>query len=77
MGQLPSILKELNNPESLLHIGGVLSGDEPLCKRNSGDEMDLVGWVSSRSWNPNEKFCPECAELYEKGSAWKFSSQRK
>ena len=75
MGQFPSILKELKNPDSVLHIGGILSGDEPLCKKFTDREMDLIGWVS-RDWHPNEKFCRECAELYEKGSAWKPPSAR-
>ncbi|HMS39914.1 MAG TPA: hypothetical protein PKE69_06800 [Pyrinomonadaceae bacterium] len=74
--QEPSILKERNNPESLEHIGGLGNFMQPLCKKFSDDEMDIIGWVSSRGWKPNDKFCRECAELYEKGLAWKFPSGR-
>ncbi len=77
MGQLPAILKELKNPDSVLHIGGILSGDEPLCSKFSRYESDLVGWVSSRGWNPDEKFCEECAELYKQGEAYLIKSKRK
>lgn len=76
MGQLPAILKELNVPDSVLHIGGVLSFMQPLCEKFSEDEADILGWVSSREWNPNEKFCRECAEFYQKGWAWKPPSAR-
>lgn len=48
----------------------------PLCKKFSEDEMEIIGWISSRSWHPNEKFCAECAEFYEKDSAWKQPSSR-
>jgi hypothetical protein len=76
MGQFPSILKESNNPDAPLHIGGVLSFMQPLCKKISDDEMDLTGWISSRGWTPNESFCPECTEFYQRGLAWKFPSAR-
>lgn len=76
MTRLPAILNEINNHESNLHIGGLLSWHEPLCKKFSEDELDILGWISSRDWMPNEKFCAECAELYKKGSAWKFPSAR-
>ena len=75
--QAPSILKEMNNPESLQHIGGIGNFMQPLCGKFPEDEMDILGWVSSRGWKPNEKFCRECAGLYEKGLEWKFSSARK
>lgn len=73
----PAILKELNNPDSLLHIGGLGSSMQPLCEKFSDNEMNILGWVSSRGWKPNDEFCAECAELYEKGLAWKFLSGRK
>lgn len=76
MSQLPAILKELNKPESYLHIGGLLSWHEPLCKKFTEDEMNILGWISSRDWMPDEKFCFACAEFYRKGSAWKFPSAR-
>ena len=74
--QEPAILKELNNPESLLHIGGIGNFMQPLCEKFAEDEMDILGWVSSRGWHPNENFCRECAELYEKGRARKFPFAR-
>lgn len=77
MGQLPPIFKEINNPDAPLHIGRLLDGDKPLCKKIPGSEMDLVGWVSSRGWSPNSHYCSECAELYEKGLAWRFPSSDK
>lgn len=75
--QTPAILKELNNPGSQLHIGGIGDFMQPLCKKFSENEMDILGWISSRGWQPNEKFCLECAELYEQGLARKFPSQKK
>lgn len=74
--QSPSILKELNNPDSPLHIGGLENFLQPLCENFSEDEMDILGWVSRRGWMPNEKFCRECAGLYKDGTGWKFPSQR-
>lgn len=38
--------------------------------------MDLLGWIPGRSWQPDEKFCTKCAELYRKGLAWKLPSGR-
>lgn len=73
----PAILKEMNNPDSPLHIGGIGNFLQPLCEKFSDNEMDILGWISSRGWKPNEKFCAECAEFYEKGFAWKFPSGRK
>lgn len=72
----PAILKEMNNPDSPLHIGGIGNFLQPLCEKFSEDEMNIRAWISSRGWKPNEKFCVECAELYHQGLAWKFSSQR-
>lgn len=74
MGQLPPIFKEINNPDSPRHIGRILSGLEPLCKKFPESEMDLIAWVSSRGWNPGENYCSECAGLYRQGLAWKLSS---
>lgn len=48
----------------------------PLCEKFAEDEMDIFGWISSRGWQPNENFCLECAELYEKGWAWNPSLAR-
>jgi len=76
MGQHPAILKELNNSEPTLHIGGILNFTEPLCEGISENEVDILGWISSRNWQPNEKFCSRCAELYKKGLAWKMPSSR-
>lgn len=73
----PAILKESNNSESQFHIGGIGNFMQPLCGKFSEDEMDILGWISSRKWKPNEKFCAACAEFYEKGLAWKFPSMRK
>lgn len=75
--QTPAMLKELNNPDSSFHIGGIGSFMQPLCEKFSEDEMDILGWISSRNWSPDEKFCVKCAEFYKKGAAWKFLSQRK
>jgi len=75
--QSPSLLKEINHPDAPFHIGGIGNFMQPLCEKLSEDEMEIVGWVSSRGWNPNEKFCFECAELYKNGAAWKFPFQRK
>lgn len=74
MGQHPPIFKEVNNPDSPHHIGRLLNGLEPLCKKFSESEMDLIGWVSSRGWNPGENYCAECAELYKQGLAWTIAS---
>ena len=74
--QEPAILKEMNNPDSPLHIGGLGNFMKPLCEKFSEDEMDILAWVSSRGWSPGENFCRECAELFEKGLAWKFSTAR-
>lgn len=73
----PAILKEMNNPDSPLHISGIGNFMQPLCEKFSEDEMDILGWVSNRKWKPNEKFCAACAGLYEKGWAWKFPTSRK
>ncbi|MCD9188363.1 MAG: hypothetical protein LUM44_18240 [Pyrinomonadaceae bacterium] len=72
----PAILKEMKNPDSQFHIGGIGNFLQPLCEKFSEDEMDILGWISSRKWKPNEKFCAACAGLYEKGLAWKFPSSR-
>lgn len=74
--QSPSILKESKNPDSPFHIGGIGSFMQPLCENFTEDETDLTGWISSRDWMPNERFCAECAELYRNDSAWKFPSGR-
>lgn len=71
-----AILKESKNPDSPLHIGGIGSFMQPLCEKLPEDEMDIRGSVTNRGWKPNEEFCVKCAELYEKGLAWKFPSQR-
>lgn len=73
----PAILKELNNSDSPFHIGGIGNFLEPLCKKFTEEEMNIRAWISNRGWKPNEKFCSECAELYQQGLAWKFSSSRK
>lgn len=70
MGQLPPIFKEISDPDAPLHLGAVLGGCEPLCGSRPENEMDLIGWVSTRGWSPNERFCPECAERYRRGRAW-------
>lgn len=72
----PAILKEMKNPDSPLHIGGIGNFLQPLCEKFSEDEMDILGWIASRKWKPNENFCAACAEFYEKGWAWKFPSSR-
>lgn len=75
MPPAPPIFKEINNPDSPLHLGRVLGkGLEPLCGKLPESELDLIAWVSSRGWSPNENYCKECAELYRKGLAWKFPS---
>jgi len=77
MGQFPAVLKELNNPDSLIHIGGVLSFMEPLCKQLTDDETDILGWITIRHQAvPRENACPACLELYEQGLAWKPPSAR-
>lgn len=74
--QSPSILKELRNPGSPLHIGGIGSVMQTLCEKFSEVDANLIGWISSHDWKPNEKFCTKCAELYEQGLAWKFPWSR-
>jgi hypothetical protein len=77
MGHFPAVLKELNNPGSLKHIGGVWNFMQPLCEKFSGDEMDIVGWISRRDQKiPRENVCCECFELYARGLAWKPSWTR-
>ncbi|MGI9055350.1 MAG: hypothetical protein ACR2F2_06050 [Pyrinomonadaceae bacterium] len=43
MERFPTVLKEVSNPDLPLHIGGILSGDEPMCKKISECEKDLIG----------------------------------
>lgn len=74
--QTPAILKEIKNPDSPFHIGGIGSFMQPLCEKFSENEMNILGWVSSRGWQPDDEFCPKCSEFYEKGVAWKLPSQR-
>jgi hypothetical protein len=69
----PPIFKEVNNPDAPQHLGRVFGDLSPLCKKLPASEMDLIAWVSSRGWRPGENYCSECAELYNKGLAWKFS----
>lgn len=75
--QIPAILKEMNISDSPFHIGGIGNFMQPLCGKFAGNEMDILGWVSSRGWKPNEEFCAECSEFYKKGLAWKFPYARK
>ena len=78
MGHFPAVLKELNKSYPVLHIGGVLSFMEPLCKKLSDDETDILGWITNRHQTiPRENVCPECFELYEQGLAWKPPSAHK
>ncbi len=72
----PAILKEIKNPDSPFHIGGIGNFMQPLCEKFGEDEMDILGWIPSRQWKPNEKFCAVCAGFYEKGLAWKYPSAR-
>ena len=75
--QEPAILKELNNPEAPFHIGRIGSFMEPLCKKLSEDETDILGWITRRDQTiPRENICPECFEFYERGLAWKPPSAR-
>ena len=57
------MLKELDNPDAPLHIGG-RNFMQPLCEKFTEDETEIYGWVSSRGWKPNEKFCAKCSELF-------------
>lgn len=70
MAHPPSILKESKNLDSPFHIGGVGNFMQPLCEKLTEDETEIDGWISSRGWKPNEKFCAKCSGLYD---PWKYS----
>ncbi len=77
MGHFPAVLKELNNPDSLIHVGGVWNFMQALCEKISEDEMNIIGWIERRDQNiPRENLCSECFELYAQGLAWKPSRAR-
>lgn len=70
MGHFASRLKELNNPDSLIHVGSVHNFLQPICRKFSENEMDILGWLNRRQPISPETACPECLELHLQGKSY-------
>ena len=70
MGHFASCLKELNNPDSLIHVGSFFNFMEPICQKFSEDEADILGWLNRRQPIAPETACPECLELHLQGKSY-------
>lgn len=70
MGHFASRLKELDNPDSPIHIGSLFNFMQLICQKFSENEMDILGWLNRRQPIPPETACPECLELHLQGKSY-------
>ncbi len=70
MGHFASRLKEYNNPDSPIHAGSLSNFMQPIYRKFSESEMDIIAWLNRRQPISPETACPKCLELHLQGKSY-------